>query len=35
VDVNVREFFYAYDWPGNVRELEYLLFFHVKAEDIK
>ncbi|AEA14108.1 MULTISPECIES: sigma-54 interaction domain-containing protein [Bacillus] len=25
VDVNVREFFYAYDWPGNVRELEHII----------
>ena len=24
VDVNVREFFYAYDWP-NVRELEHII----------
>ncbi|MED2982897.1 sigma 54-interacting transcriptional regulator [Bacillus thuringiensis] len=25
VDINVREFFYAYDWPGNVRELEHII----------
>ncbi|MGH0430326.1 AAA family ATPase [Bacillus mycoides] len=25
VDVNVREFFYAYAWPGNVRELEHII----------
>ncbi|HFJ9279791.1 AAA family ATPase [Bacillus cereus] len=25
VDVNVREFFYAYNWPGNVRELEHII----------
>ncbi|QDD81726.1 sigma-54 interaction domain-containing protein [Bacillus cereus] len=25
VEVNVREFFYAYDWPGNVRELEHII----------
>ncbi len=25
VDVNVREFLYAYDWPGNVRELEHII----------
>ncbi|MEH7244312.1 sigma 54-interacting transcriptional regulator [Bacillus sp. JJ269] len=25
VDVNVSEFFYAYDWPGNVRELEHII----------
>ncbi|MCE9754030.1 sigma-54 interaction domain-containing protein [Bacillus cereus] len=25
VDVNGREFFYAYDWPGNVRELEHII----------
>ncbi|WP_212935089.1 sigma-54 interaction domain-containing protein [Bacillus hominis] len=25
VDVNVKEFFYAYAWPGNVRELEHII----------